>query len=71
MTSGRGRRGIGVTGGEKLKEKGIGFLGYKEEGLGFCLSGFTVKLEKERENTYKGFSFLVLLLFFFFNRWGS
>ena len=49
MTGGGGRGGIGVTGGEKLKEKGIGFLGYKEEGLGFCLSGFTVKLERERE----------------------
>ena len=49
MTGGGGRRGIGVTGGEKLKEKGIGFLGYKEEGLGFCLSGFIVKLERERE----------------------
>ena len=49
MTGGGGRGGIGVTGAEKLKEKGIGFLGYKEEGLGFCLSGFTVKLERERE----------------------
>ena len=49
MTGGGGRRGIGVTGGEKLKERGIGFLGYREEGLGFCLSGFTVKLERERE----------------------
>ena len=38
-----------MTGGEKLKERGIGFLGYKEEGLGFCLSGFTVKFERERE----------------------
>ena len=63
MTSGGGRKGIGVTGGEKLKGKGIWFLGYREKGLGFCLSGFTVKLKRERENTYKGFSFL---LFFFF-----
>ena len=56
MTGGGGRRGIGVTGGEKLKERGIGFLGYREEGLGFCLSGFTVKLEREREREYvKGF----------------
>ena len=38
-----------MTGGEKLKERGIGFLGYKEEGMGFCLSGFTVKSERERE----------------------
>ena len=35
----------------------------KREGLGFCLSGFIVKLKRERENMYKGFSFL---LFFFF-----
>ena len=72
MTGGGGRRGIGVTGGEKLKERGIGFLGYREEGLGFCLSGFTVKLEREREreNTYKGFSFLVFI-FYFFNKWCS
>ena len=48
MTSGGGRRGIGVTGGE-LKERWIGFLGYREEGLGFCIFGFTVKSERERE----------------------
>ena len=63
-----------MTGGEKLKERGIGFLGYREVGLGFCLFGFIVKLERERErereNTYKGFSFLVLLLLFF-NKWCS
>ena len=49
MTGGGGRRGIGVTDGEKLKERGIRFLGYREKGLGFCLSGFTVKLERKRE----------------------
>ena len=56
-----------MTGGEKLKERGIGFLGYREEGLGFCLFGFIVKSkrERERDNTYKGFSFLVLLLLLF------
>ena len=41
----------------------------KREGLGFCLSGFTVKSkrerERERDNTYEGFSFLVLLLLLF------
>ena len=52
MTSGGGRKGIGVTDGEKLKERGIRFLGYREKGLGFCLSGFTVKLEREREREY-------------------
>ena len=49
MTSGGGRKGIGVTDGEKLKERGIRFLGYREKGLGFCLSGFTVNLERKRE----------------------
>ena len=57
MTGGGGRRGIGMTGGEKLKERGIGFLPfwvYSEVG--------ERERERERENTHKGFSFLVLLL---------
>ena len=41
---------IEVTSGENsMKKKGIGFLGYREEGLGFCLSGFTAKSKRERE----------------------
>ena len=43
MTNGGGRRRIGGTGGEKLKER---------EGLGFYLSGFIVKREREREREY-------------------
>ena len=53
MTGGGGKRGLGVTHGKKLKERGTGFLGYREEGLSFCLSGFTVKSERERERDRK------------------
>ena len=48
MTGG-GRRGIRMIGGEKsMKERGIGFLVYKEEGLCF----WVYREVEEREKVY-------------------
>ena len=57
MTGGGGRRGIRMIGGEKsMKERGIGFLGYKEEGWVYREVG-----ERERD-------WVLVFSFYFFNR---
>ena len=39
-----------ISGEKSMKERGIGFLVYKEEGLCF---GFTEKSKRERKYTYR------------------